>query len=350
MTARRLAVAAIVLAAVLARAAGQGEDAWGDRFRSGDDAEEALPSLRELRLEDFESSTAVPWFPSISASDGVAEAKIADANGGQAGRALGVKVAFMRRALSTLDLRPSRPVRIEGRCASLSIRAYGFGYPHELILLVLDYYGNEHELSLGRLDFHGWRRLEAAIPLREAGLGSAFVQDDRHFRDLSGLRVAGIRIAFDLEESYGQYVVYFDDLEALVDAEGDAAGAREETAPTPAEAAPAPRADAATSSPAATPEARMLVLEEIEKRIAATMTYPEAARRRGIEGTMTLSFRVDAGGSLVSARVSKGSGSDILDRAGLDLLRGAFPVRNDSGLALELDIPITFRLDGSRRD
>jgi TonB family protein len=355
MSARRAALAAAMIAAAFVRAACQpqvaSEAAWGDRFRSGDDSEAALPSLTQSTLEDFESPIAPAWMPSMPVSDGVVESKIAPTAGTESGRALGVRVLFMRRALSTLDLRPPAPIRIDGRCVSLSVRAYGSGFPHELRLLVLDYYGVEHELSLGRLDFRGWRRLEASIPLLERG-GSAYVQDDRHFRDLAGLRVSGMRIAFDLEESYGQYVAYFDDLGALVD--GTAAGP---AAPI-AEAAPPGRAaedtaaqDKAAQDKAATAsEARVLVLGEIERRIAASMSYPEAARLRGIEGSIVLAFRVDKEGTLASARIVKGSGSEILDRAGVDLLRSAFPVANDSGRDLELEIPITFRLDGSRRD
>jgi TonB family protein len=370
MSARRAALAAALIAAALARAAcqsqGASEGAWGDRFRSGDDTESALPSLTQAALEDFESPIAPAWMPSMPISDGVVESKIASTAGTESGRALGVRVLFMRRALSTLDLRPPAPIRIDGRCVSLSVRAYGTGFPHELSLLVLDYYGAEHELSLGRLDFRGWRRLEASIPLLERG-GSAYVQDDPHFRDPAGLRVSGIRIAFDLEESYGQYVAYFDDLGALVDAAsvGSAAPIAEadgkESRAAMAEAGPrapisrsaedtAAEDTAAEGAAASASKAHALVLGEIERRIAASMSYPEAARLRGIEGSIVLAFRVDKGGALVSARIVKGSGSEILDRAGVDLLRSAFPVVNDSGLDLDLEIPITFRLDGSRRD
>jgi TonB family protein len=360
VSALRPAFAAVLLAAVLSRAACQaldgGEGSWGDRYRSGDDSAQSLPSLTQLRLEDFESATAAAWLPRMSINDGVAETRIAPIAESGSGRALGLRVLFMRRSVSTLDLRPSRPIRIDGRCVGLAVSAYGSGFPHELRLLVLDYYGVEHELSLGKLDFRGWRRLEAAIPLLDRG-GSAYVQDDRHFRDQAGLRVSGLRIAFDLEESYGQYLAYFDDLGALIDGAGegpvepDDAATRSSAAPGAAtrvadEGAVGPAAGA--GDPPA--EARMLVLGEIERKLAAAMTYPEAARLRGIEGTIALAFRVDKRGSLVSARIVKGSGSDILDRAGIELLRAAFPVDNDSGFDLDLEIPISFRLDGARRD
>jgi TonB family protein len=367
---RHSALAAAILAVAVSLAPCQGrsvsDESWGDRFRSGDDSDAALPSLYQENLEDFESDTAAPWPALMSGNDGVADARIVPTAGTETGRALGVRVLFLRRALSTLDLRPPAPIRIDGRCVGVSIRAYGAGIPHELRLLVLDYYGAEHELSLGRLDFNGWRRLEATIPLDERGM-SAYAQDDRHYRDPAGLRVSGLRIAFDIEESYGQYIAYFDDLGALVDSTGETSGEALKAigvAPAPAASpdmaategasasAPAsmPASELASVPAAAAAQARSSVLAELERRIASRMTYPEAARLRGIEGSMILSFRVGRGGNLVSARVAKGSGSELLDRAGLELLRGAFPVENDSGLDLDLELPVTFRLEDARRD
>jgi TonB family protein len=359
--ARRVASAAMMLAAAIALAPCQArsvdDESWGDRFRSGDDKDAALPSLSQEILEDFESDTAPPWSASMSSNDGVADSRIAPTAGLEPGRALGARVLFMRRAFSAMDLRPPASIRIEGRCVGLSIRAYGSGMPHELRLLVLDYYGVERELSLGRLDFKGWRRLEAMIPLDERGM-SAYAQDDRHYRDPAGLRVSGLRIAFDIDESYGQYIAYFDDLGALVDGTSEvsessvpAQAAVDESAtyaaPAAAPAAAPVTAPAAASAPA---QARASVLAELERRIASRMAYPEAARLRGIEGTMVLSFRVGRGGTLVSARVAKGSGSELLDRAGLELLRAAFPVENGSGLELDLEVPVTFRLEDAPRD
>jgi TonB family protein len=354
----RPALAAALLGAAVASAPCQGrpadDDSWGDRFRIGDDSEQVLPSLFQAVLEDFESETAAPWSALMSSNDGIADTKIAATAGVEHGRALGVRVQFMRRAISTLDLRPPVPIRIEGRCVGLSVLAYGTGIPHELRILVLDYYGDEHELSLGRLDFKGWRRLEATIPLDERGI-SAYAQDDRHYRYPAGLRVSGLRLVFDLVESYGQYVAYFDELGALVDSPAIGAPApvsiSEEAAASGSLASPVePASTIEVPSADSIAQARSSVLAAIQTRIASRMTYPEAARLRGIEGSLLLAFRVGSRGDLVSARVAKGSGSELLDRAGLELLRGAFPVENSSGLALDLEAPVTFRLEDARRD
>jgi TonB family protein len=347
---RRPALAAVLLGAVLASTPCQGrpadDESWGDRFRIGDDSEQALPSLAQVVFEDFESETAAPWSALMSSNEGIADTRIAATAGVEPGRALGVRVQFMRRALSVLDLRPPSPIRIDGRCVGLSVRAYGAGIPHELRILVLDYYGAEHELSLGRLDFKGWRRLDASLPLNARGM-SAYAQDDRHYRDPAGLRVSGLRLVFDIVESYGQYIAYFDELGALVDSA--AIGAPIPVAISGEAAASGP-IEAPVRPAASLAQARSSVLAAIEMRIASRMSYPEAARLRGIEGSMLLAFRVGPSGDLVSARVAKGSGSELLDRAGLELLRGAFPVENGSGLALDLEAPVMFRLEDARRD
>ncbi len=320
---------------------------WGDRFRLSDDREAAMPSLRELVVEDFEGSAAVAWAASMPYSDGVAETKIARSEGA-AGGTLGFRVLFMRRSRSMLDLRPPRPIRIEHDCRGFSVRAYGNGIPHELRLLVLDYYGEEFELSLGSLGFLGWKKLEIALPRRDGG--PAYSQDDRHYRDPSGLRISGFRVVFDPEESYGEYISYLDDLGAVVDGEGPEPplrGAESSLADDGASAAAAtpPASSSTVPSDEGIARAKKVALAEITRRIAASMTYPEAARLRGIEGSMSLSFRVGKDGSLLSSRVDAGSGSEILDRAGLELLAAAFPVPNDSGLELEMSVPVVFRLE-----
>ena len=52
-------------------------------------------------------------------------------------------------------------------------------------------------------------------------------------------------------------------------------------------------------------------------------TYPEQARRQGIEGSVTLRFSVDRGGHVVDVTVLRGSGSPILDSAAEAMLRNA---------------------------
>ena len=79
--------------------------------------------------------------------------------------------------------------------------------------------------------------------------------------------------------------------------------------------------------------------------LAANQSYPEAARRRGAEGTVRLTLSVGPSGELLGARVARGSGSALLDRAALDLARASFPVDNPSRRESELEIGIRYALE-----
>ena len=57
--------------------------------------------------------------------------------------------------------------------------------------------------------------------------------------------------------------------------------------------------------------------------LAAHRIYPEAARRRGIEGHVTLRFSIDPSGHVAAVTVLRGSGSSILDSAAEAMVRGA---------------------------
>ncbi len=75
--------------------------------------------------------------------------------------------------------------------------------------------------------------------------------------------------------------------------------------------------------------------------------YPEVARSRGWEGTVTLLVDVDAEGMPVQARVAKSSGHEPLDQAALKaLLRWRFApaVRNGMSVAGQVTVPVDFRL------
>ncbi len=86
------------------------------------------------------------------------------------------------------------------------------------------------------------------------------------------------------------------------------------------------------------------VLAIIRQRIEQERSYPPAARLRGIEGTVTASITVDRDGGLFAERILHSSGSAILDRAGLALLRRVFPVPNDTGSGFSLEVRIAYRL------
>ncbi|HEQ72555.1 MAG TPA: flagellar filament protein FlaA, partial [Spirochaetia bacterium] len=86
----------------------------------------------------------------------------------------------------------------------------GRNYNHELKIIVADFYGNRAELSLGRLNFSGWRKLSVAIPPR-------LVQSDFHYTAKEGLKFMGLKVVCNPAEAFGTYYIYFDDVSAETD-------------------------------------------------------------------------------------------------------------------------------------
>ncbi|MBZ0156171.1 MAG: TonB family protein [Alphaproteobacteria bacterium] len=86
------------------------------------------------------------------------------------------------------------------------------------------------------------------------------------------------------------------------------------------------------------------IAEGIRGRIEALKSYPFAARRRGVEGTVIVSVKVNGTGDLIENRIQRSSGSPVLDESALSLIKKVFPYKHSAGVDIELDIPITYRL------
>jgi protein TonB len=83
----------------------------------------------------------------------------------------------------------------------------------------------------------------------------------------------------------------------------------------------------------------------VRARIEAAKRYPPWARRQGIEGRVTVAFRLTVGGDLAEARVQGSSGSAVLDQAAVEAVRrGApYPRRPQAGPE-ELEVTLVFAL------
>ncbi len=100
------------------------------------------------------------------------------------------------------------------------------------------------------------------------------------------------------------------------------AHAAPQPAPSAAAAAPAPAAAAPpTDAPPAAVSSNWR--QQLAAWLAAHKTYPEEARRRGEEGSVTLRFTVERSGRVAETMVVHGSGSTILDAAAAGMLRNA---------------------------
>jgi TonB family protein len=89
----------------------------------------------------------------------------------------------------------------------------------------------------------------------------------------------------------------------------------------------------------------LALLDSVQARMAALLSYPEAARRRGAEGSARVALSVAPDGTLLKSRIASSSGSALLDSAALALARSAFPTKNPAAASVELEIAVGYRLE-----
>lgn len=123
---------------------------------------------------------------------------------------LGAKVKFYQRAMTEFSVISVRPLPVPGISKTVSVWVIGRNFNHRLKLLVEDYFGNRHELSMGKLNFAGWKKLTVVIP-------PSVVQWDYHYTAKAGIKILGFKIDCELMETYGTFYIYFDDLSAYTD-------------------------------------------------------------------------------------------------------------------------------------
>lgn len=83
------------------------------------------------------------------------------------------------------------------------------------------------------------------------------------------------------------------------------------------------------------------LIETIRRSIERAKTYPILARKRSIEGTVYISFRVSRQGEARDIKILKSSGYRILDKTTLDILRKAAPFPH---LDSPIEVPVVFKL------
>ncbi|HKK65907.1 MAG TPA: flagellar filament outer layer protein FlaA [Clostridia bacterium] len=125
-------------------------------------------------------------------------------------KVLGAKVEFFKRGLHHVSILPSRPLPVEGISKTLSLWVVGRNSPHTLKVLIRDQFGNSGEVTMGKLNFTGWKKMVATIPTN-------IKQRDYHYSNKMGIQVEGFRIDMDQKETFGTYYIYFDGLRATTD-------------------------------------------------------------------------------------------------------------------------------------
>ena len=104
------------------------------------------------------------------------------------------------------------------------------------------------------------------------------------------------------------------------------------------------------SAPPALDRAR--IVQRLREDLRAHFTYPPLARRRNIEGRVTLGFGIDGSGTIRDVRVIDSSGHAILDLAAERTLRRLHRVKwypaISGGRSTEIELPVVYRLTSSR--
>jgi protein TonB len=80
----------------------------------------------------------------------------------------------------------------------------------------------------------------------------------------------------------------------------------------------------------------------IQRRIEGAKIYPDAARRKGLEGTADVRFRIGPDGSAQAVEVVRSSGHPELDEAARQTIHRAAPFPVIQG---RIRIPLSYRLD-----
>jgi protein TonB len=87
---------------------------------------------------------------------------------------------------------------------------------------------------------------------------------------------------------------------------------------------------------------------KVRSKVQRHFRYPKAADRAGIRGTVQVSFTILANGGVSGARISKSSGSPVLDEAALNAVRGAEPFPKIPDAANRGSWPFTIPLQFGR--
>lgn len=118
--------------------------------------------------------------------------------------------------------------------------------------------------------------------------------------------------------------------------------------PTGEPAAGRQQADRLAQEQRAASEHRRFIIGRIENLLSRNLVYPRLAQRRGWEGEVMLSFRLQADGRIENISVTKTSGYVLLDAAAEKGLRSLHHIDDAAswlqGQAMELEIPVLYKL------
>ena len=116
------------------------------------------------------------------------------------------------------------------------------------------------------------------------------------------------------------------------------------SADTKSERAAAPTAGANSQNPNALPNWKSQLVAQLER----SKRYPPEAQSRGEQGVAQLAFSVDRSGGVHNARITRSSGSSLLDQATLALVARAAPLPPPppeiTGSQIPISVPIHYNM------
>lgn len=116
------------------------------------------------------------------------------------------------------------------------------------------------------------------------------------------------------------------------------------SAETKSERAAAPMAGANSQNPNALPNWKSQLAAQLERN----KRYPPEAQSRGEQGVSQLAFSVDRSGGVHNARITRSSGSSVLDQATLALVARAAPLPPPppeiTGSQIPISVPIRYNM------
>lgn len=223
-----------VILAFSAIAVGFAQETVGSPDPNAIGVDTAQQKLQVVTVDKFEAAGF--WNVFISADEGIANGRLF--TGGPAAKAdepkpeerytgidpkiadvysYGARIDFFRRGFNSFFVLAQKPIPIEGITKTISVWVVGRNYNHNLKVIVSDFFNNQFELTLGKLNFQGWKKMSVAIPPQNPDGVTGIIQRNFHYNSQLGLKIIGFKIECDPMEAYGTYYIYFDDLRAVTD-------------------------------------------------------------------------------------------------------------------------------------
>ena len=120
------------------------------------------------------------------------------------------------------------------------------------------------------------------------------------------------------------------------------------TAPPRVEAQPSPSAAPSLGRSASLTQAQVTWEKALLDHLNRYKRYSSTARRRGHQGIVVIAFKLARSGELVSSHIARSSGSALLDKEALEILRRASPYpappSSADDAALNMTVPVHFQI------